>query len=44
MFYFGGASYACYLADKKNTDRIILHNSRIREFILKQESASLIRK
>ncbi len=44
MFYFGGASYACYLSDKKNTDRIMLHNSRIREFILKQEAATIISK
>jgi hypothetical protein len=38
MLYFGGADYAYYLTDKKNTDKIMLHNRKIREFILKQEN------
>jgi tetratricopeptide (TPR) repeat protein len=37
MLYFGGANYAYYLADKKNADKIMQHNRRIREFILREE-------
>ena len=37
MLYFGGANYAYYLADKKNANKIMQHNRRIREFILREE-------
>jgi hypothetical protein len=37
MLYFGGARYAHYLAEKENAKKIELYNSKIREFILKQE-------
>ena len=37
MLYFGGAKYAYYLAERENLKKIMLYNSKIREFILKQE-------
>ena len=41
MLYFGGARYAFYLAEKENAKKIMLYNSKIREFILKNEKPNL---
>jgi TM2 domain-containing membrane protein YozV len=40
MFYFGGARYAAFLAEKENAKKSDAYNKKIRDFVLSVESAS----
>jgi hypothetical protein len=41
MFYFGGARYAYYLAEKNNAKKISLYNKKIKDFLLNTERSKV---
>jgi TM2 domain-containing membrane protein YozV len=41
MFYFGGARYAYYLAEKNNAKKINAYNKRIKDFLVKNERKNI---